>query len=488
MSILEADVVVIGSGITGCMIARELSRYRVSIILLEKGSDVAQGSSRANTAIIHAGYDADPRTWKGKLNAKGNAMYRQLAEELDVHFSQIGSLVVALEESEIPILEDLMKRGRENGVKGLEIVNREWLLRREPNLNPKALAALWAPTAGIICPYEMVIALAENAVANGVRFLRETPAAGIVVEDGQVRGVMTNRGFIRTGFVVNAAGLYADEIAKMAGDDSFRIIPRKGEYHVLDKRMGDLVRTVLFPVPTKISKGVVVTPTVDGNVLVGPDARDVDDKEDVSTTPEGLAGVMREARRLIPDIPVREAITQYAGLRAVATGDDFIIGPSERVRGFFNAAGIQSPGLSSAPAIAEVIIDMLRDTGLRLVPRPDFNPVRKGIRRFSQLSMSERAKAVWRNPDYGQIICRCELVTKAEIVEAIRRSPGATTIDGIKMRTRAGMGRCQGGFCGPRVLAILSQELRIPPEKVTKNGGSSYILNCKTKEPLLYIK
>ena len=482
MGRLQGDVVVIGAGITGASIARELSRYKLKVFLVEKEADVACGSTKANTAIVHAGYDAQPGTWKAKLNVMGAARFDTMCLELGVRFNKTGTLVVALEEDQLPQLHILRERGHTNGVRDLEIIGRDELLRREPNINPKAVAALWAPTAGITCPWELTIALVENAVDNGVTLLLNAEVVAIdSVDDRAALCVRTTSVSIETRFVVNAAGLYSDAVAHMVGQDDFRIAPRKGEYYVYDKRFGSMVRCPLFPVPTAVSKGILVTNTIDGNLMIGPNAQDVDDKEDVETTWAGLSDVLGEALDMVPALPVTEPITNFAGLRAIAKpGNDFILGPAPGVPRFINATGIQSPGLTAAPAIAEVVRDLLHDADLELEEKPDFNPYRSPVPRFSALSHSQQSALIRENPNYGRIVCRCETVTEAEVKMAIHGPIPCTTTDGIKRRTRAGMGRCQAGFCTPRVVDILAKELGITFDEVTKRGPSTNLLLART--------
>ncbi len=478
----DFEVLVVGAGIVGTMIARDLSRYRVNAALLEREPDVAVGSTKANSAIVHAGFDPEPGTLKASLNVRGTALYPRVTADLGVEFSQTGSLVVAVNQDEVPTLETLLERGRRNGVSGLEILKRERLLSIEPNLNRASVAALFAPTAGITCPFRLAIAAAENAAANGVALFRGCPVTGVLVERGAVRGVTTPLGEFSCDYLVNAAGLHADEVARMAGDDSLEIRPRRGQYHVLDKTAHDLVGRVIFPVPSKVSKGIVVTPTVDGNILIGPNAEDISSKEDTTTTRSGLEDVVSGAIRLVP--AVRDAlppITQYSGLRAVEKSGDFVIGQSVAVRGLINVAGIQSPGLSAAPAIAEMVVEILRDAGLKTPPNPGFIPERKRPWRFTGASDDDRNLAVHKCGDCGHIVCRCESVTRGEILAALKGPVGALTLDGIKRRTRAGMGRCQGGFCSSAVLEILSRELKKPIQEITKCGRGSAILFGKTK-------
>lgn len=480
---LTADCVVIGAGVVGTGIARELSRYHLRVVLVEREADVSWGTTKANTALVHAGYDADPGSWKAKLNVRGNALYPKVTAELGVAYRNTGSLVVATAEDQVDHLRKLLERGKANGVPGLEIIDRDRILQLEPNIGSDAIAALWAPTGGITCPWELAIAYAENAVENGVELLLSSPVTSIDVEDGRAVRVNTPNAIIDTSYVVNAAGLYADAIANMVGQHDFSIAPRKGEYYLLDKRAGYLANRPLFPVPTAHSKGIVVTPTADGNLLVGPNSNLIDDKADLATTGVGLDEVITGARKLIAGIPVRENITNFAGLRATAVpSNDFVIGPAPGVPNFINAAGIQSPGLSAAPAIAEEIVKILGEAGLKLEAKPDFNPIRKRPAHFGEMNAEERSAAVASDSKWGHIICRCESVTEAEIVESLHRKVPCTTVDGVKFRTRAGMGRCQGGFCGPRVVAIIARELGIPAEEVTKKGGASHVLVGESKQ------
>lgn len=482
MERLKADVVVIGAGVTGTAVARELARYQLKVFLVEKHPDVACGCTKANTAIVHAGYDATPGTWKAKLNVRGAAVYPQVCRELEVEFKPTGSLVVALAEDQVPHLYELLNRGYVNGVPDLKVIGRDELLAKEPYVNPKAVAALWAPTAGLVNPWGLAIAQAENAAENGVEVLLGAPVVGIDVTDGLVTAVQTPDVIIETRYVVNAGGRYSDEIARMVGQDDFRIVPRKGEYYVFDKRFGYMANCPLFPVPTAISKGILVTPSVDKNLLIGPNAQDQEDKEDLDTTAEGLQEVLSEALTMMPDLPVKDAITNFAGLRAVARpSNDFVLGPAPGVPNFINAAGIQSPGLTSAPAVAEVVRDYLQMAGLELKGKKKFNPFRKGIVTFRDKSHEEQARLIQEDPRYGQIVCRCETVTEAEIVQALNRPISCTTIDGVKRRTRAGMGRCQAGFCTPRVVEIMARELGLSWDEITKKGGASRLLLGQTK-------
>ncbi len=481
----KTEVLIIGGGVTGTAIARELSKYKLDVMLVEKENDVATGGpSKANTAIIHSGHNADSNKLKGKLNVKGNKMYGKLTDELSVPFERNGALVVAIDEKDIPTLESILENGKRNGVAGLEIVKGDRLFELEPKINPEAVAALYAPTSGIVCPYELTVALAENAAQNGVEVLLDAEVKDIEVAD-DCKIVKTKQGDIKADIVINAAGLYSDKVAKMVGIDYFEITPRKGEYYVYDKRLGSEINHTIFPVPTKVTKGIVVTPTVDDNLIIGPNAQELDDKEDISTTRAGLDEVFEGSLKMFPHLTLRGVINEFSGLRpAYKETGDFIIGATE-VDGFINAAGIQSPGLSSAPAIAEMVRGIVADEIGELKEKEDFDPYRTAPVRFRELSAEEQAEVIEDNPEYGEIVCRCETVTKGEILDAIRRPVGARTVRGVRRRTRAGMGRCQGGFCGPKVVKILAEELGVSPTEIKEDRGESNILVEEAKESLL---
>ena len=487
---MKTDVVIIGGGVIGTAIARELSRFNINIILLEKEDDVAMGTSKGNSGIIHAGYNADFRTLKGQLNIKSNSRFDKLCQDLKVRFKRIGSLVVGFTEEDLKKLRELKKNGKKNGLKNLEIITGDRLFGLEPNLNPQVKYALYAPSAGIISPYKFTIALADNAVINGVKVLLETEAKDIRIEEKQVCGVVTDRGLIEARVIINAAGLYADEIAKTAGD-SFKISPLKGEYQLFDKQWGNLVNHILFPIPTKLSKGILVTPTVHGNLLIGPNSCRVKEKDDLSTTKAGIKEVHTGARKLIPYLPHQDLINSFAGLRADIEGrDDFVIEASKKIRGFINVAGIESPGLSSAPAIAEMVSGILKEVAQEISPQLELNYKDDFIETLPEQpkfadyldKTGEWQEIVEKDADYGEIICRCEKVSKGEMLGAIHQPVPARSLDAIKRRVRAGMGRCQGGFCSPKVLKILSEELKISTLSITKKGKSSEILKTKTKD------
>ena len=474
------DVIIVGAGVVGCFIARVLSRYKLRVLLLERGADVCSGSSKANTGIVHAGYDAKPGTLKASLNVIGNRMYDQICADLDVPFQRCGTYVVALTDQDLRTIDELYHRGLQNGVSGMRLISGAEMRHIEPLINQQTKGALYAATGGIVDPFLLTIAAAENAVANGVHLQLETTVTGFMQQDSKIIGVKTNRGQFSSHFVINAAGLYADDLMSKAGLRNFSITPRKGEYYVFDREKSQ-VRTVLFPCPTPISKGILVTPTAHGNTLIGPNAVNIDDKEDVSVTPQGLEEVFTGAQRLVPALDRRDVIAVFAGLRASGSTGDFVIEASQEARGLLNVAGIESPGLTAAPAIAELVLDLLRECGLELQEKRDYNPIRRAPPCFSELSRREQEALIESDARYGRIVCRCENVTEGEIVAAIHAPVPARTYDALKRRTRLGTGRCQGGFDTPRVIAILARELGIPPTAVTKKGTGSELVVRETK-------
>ena len=473
------DVVIIGAGVTGCAIARFLSAYRGSFCVLERSEDVCTGTSKANSAIIHAGFDAAHGSLMAKYNLLGNRMYPELAKELDFDYKNNGSLVLALHEEDIHKLEALMENGRKNGVEKLEIVGRERLKELEPAVGHVPVAALYAPTAGIICPFGATIAFAENACTNGVEFRFDTEVKGLSPaedENGESFWVIqTAQGVIHSRCVVNAAGVYSDVLHNMVSADKIHITPRRGDYLLLDRKTGGYVRHTVFQVPGKFGKGVLVSPTVHGNTIIGPTAEDIDDKEGVETTSEGFDDLMEKAGFAFDDLPLREVITSFAGLRAHEARHDFILGEVKDAPGFFDCAGIESPGLTAAPAIGKEIAGQLADK-LGLDANPDFVGTRKGCLDAKRLPLDEIAVLVKEKPEYGRIVCRCEQVSEGAIIDAIRRPLGARSLDGVKRRVRAGMGRCQGGFCSPRIMDILAREWGVDPADITKAGGHSSVI------------
>ena len=477
---MKYDVAVIGAGVVGSLITRELSRYNVKIALLERCNDCAMGATKANSAIVHAGFDAVPGTLKAKLNVRGVELMKDFCRELNVPLKNNGALVVAFSEGEIPHLQKLLERGVANGVPGLRIIDRAELKEIEPNIGDTAVAALVAPTSSIVCPYELTIAGVENAVTNGAEFIRNCEVKNIEFNNDEFV-LDTTQGEIKATYVINAAGVHSGKIAKLIGDDSIEIVVRHGDYYLLDKSQGSLANYTIFQCPTEMGKGVLVSPTVDGNLIVGPSANDIDDGDDVATTPEGLSGIYTAATKSVPAVSLRNAITSFSGNRAHPVTDDFIIGSSKANKNFINAAGIESPGLSSSPAIAQMIVDIMNDLTGGMEKKADFDPIRPEPVRFRHLSTEQRAELISKNKAYGRIICRCETITEGEILDAIHAPAGARDVDGVKRRTRAGMGRCQGGFCGSKVVEILARELGVPMNEITKFGGESKIMYDRTK-------
>jgi len=480
------DVAIIGAGVIGSAIARELSRYQVNACVIEREEDVCCGTSKANSAIIHAGFDATPGTLKAKLNVRGNELMEQLSKDLDIPFKRNGSLVVCTKDQDRNGLTALLEKGEKNGVPGLRILEREELIALEPNLSDDVTCALLAPTGGIVCPFHMTMAFAENAYTNGVAFFLNTNVTGINKTDDKfvIETMHTDTKqpeTIEAKVVINAAGVYSDTFNNMVSAHKLHITARKGEYCLLDKDAGNHVSHTIFQLPSKMGKGVLVSPTVHGNLLVGPTAVDVEDKEAVNTTQEGLDSLAGTASLSVKNVPMRQVITSFAGLRAHEDGGDFVIGEAEDVKGFINAAGVESPGLSSAPAIGEMVAELVRDM-LSLQEKADFVSTRKGILHPEELTLEERNQLIKEQPAYGNIICRCEMITEGEILDAIHRPLGARSLDGVKRRTRAGMGRCQAGFCSPRTMEILEREVPMSIYDITKNGVDGAIVIGRNKE------
>lgn len=473
------DCVVIGAGVVGGLVARELTKYELSVCMVEKAADVAMGATRANSAIVHAGFDAKEGTLKAKLNVRGSEMMEDICAQLGVKYKRNGSLVVGFNEDDASTLRSLIERGKTNGVKGLSFLEGDEVFSLEPNIGKDVTCALRAQTGAIVCPYELCMAAVGNAMDNGAE-LRLNFDVKKIDESNGVYTVSSGNDSVEARVVINCAGVYADEVAKMIGDDSFSIRPRRGEYMLLDKECGSLVGHTVFRCPSKMGKGVLVTPTVDGNLLLGPTAEDIDDKTDTSTTSEGLARVALLAQNQVSGINLGKVITSFTGLRATGSTGDFII--DSKRRGFINCAGIESPGLTSAPAIAEYVVGMLKESGIELKEKSDFNGVRRPMHYFRELSIDKKNEIIKNNPEYAHVICRCETVTAGEIIEAIRTNPRPTDIDGIKRRTRASMGRCQGGFCTPYMVEILAREMGVSVTDITKFGGESYINVSKTEK------
>lgn len=473
------DVAVIGAGVVGALVARELSRYEIRCCVLERCSDVAMGATRANSAIVHAGFDAKEGSLKARLNVRGSEMMEDVARELGVKYKRNGSLVVGFDEEDERTLLELLRRGEKNGVRGLRLIYGDEIRELEKNIGDGVTVALHAPTGAIICPYELCMAAIGNAMDNGTELYTSYEVTKIKKEDGKYSIESRDGRTVSARYVINCAGIYSDDVADMAGCGGFSVTARRGEYMLLDKECGGLVSHTVFRCPSLMGKGVLVTPTVDGNLLLGPTAENIDDKEDTRTTPEGLAKLSALATEQVKNIPLRSVITSFTGLRATGSTGDFIINEHD---GFVNCAGIESPGLSSAPAIAEYVCELLSAAGAPLVPKKSFNPTRRAMHYFREADIDTKNEIIKEHPEYAHVICRCETVTEGEILEAIRTNPKPHDVDGVKRRTRASMGRCQGGFCTPYIVELLSRELGIPYERVTKFGGESYINVGRTKE------
>lgn len=476
------DVVIIGAGVTGSAIARELSRYQYKTIVLDKNSDVCEGTSKANSGIVHAGFDNEPGSVMAKMNVRGNAMMEQLSKDLDFSFKRNGSLVLCFDEKDMDKLEHLLEKGKKNGVPGIRIISKEEVKKMEPNVTDDMVAALYAPSGGIVCPFGLTIAMAENACENGVEFQLNTEVVHITAKDGGYV-LETSKGTFESRIVINAAGVYADKFHNMVSDEKITIIPRKGEYCLMDKKVGDYVSSTIFQLPTIYGKGVLITPTVHGNLLTGPTAVDIEDKENTQTTADGLADLLKRVAVSVPAVPTRQIITSFTGLRAHWTEHEFIIKEVDGAPGFIDVAGIESPGLSSSPAIGEYVAELVQGI-YPMEKKADFKAERKGIPNVAEASFAERQELIKKNPAYANVVCRCEVVTEGEIMDAIHRPLGATTLDGIKRRTRAGMGRCQSGFCVPKTVEILARELGKDVSEITKSGEGSNYLTGYNKEDI----
>lgn len=479
------DVAIIGAGIAGSAVARQLSRYDLKIVVLEKGVEVCQGTTKANSAIVHGGFDAKEGTLKAKLNVLGCKMYPSICKELSVEYKNNGSLVLAFNENDMKHIHELYERGLKNGAKDIEIINGEKVKEIEPNVNDDVVGALWCKSSGIVCPFNLNIALMENAITNGVKLRLESEVLDIKKIEDNCFEIKTKKEIIKSKYIINAAGVYSDKINNLIGGNEFYIIPRKGEYKVLDKSEGYKASHTLFTCPTEKGKGVLVTKTVHGNLLVGPNAKVVE-KDDITTSKSGLKEIMDGGRKSIPNIDFSKTITSFAGVRATPNTGDFMIFKSKVAKGFINVAGIESPGLASAPAIALYVEDLLKEImyedNKKLELNKSFNPIRLKNKAFMEMSLEEQKEILNKDERYKTIICRCENITEGEIVDAINRPCGAKTVDGVKRRVRPGMGRCQGGFCGPKVVEILARELNITPQEVLKDYENSKMLVGKAKE------
>lgn len=470
------DVIIIGAGVIGASVARELSRYKAKVLVLDKENDVGNVTSMANSAIVHSGYDPKPGTNKAKYNVLGNSMYDLLTKELDVEFKRIGSLTCATNEEELKTIESFVSRAKENGVE-VKLLDKEETKKIEPFISEEVVGSLYAPSAGIINPFELCVALCENAIDNGVELLLNEEVVDISKLANKYV-VKTKNNEFEAKVVVNAAGLFSDEIAKLVGDNTFKITPRKGEYFVLDHFEKPFVSHVIFPTPSEKGKGILVTPTTHNNYLVGPSSEFVDDKDDLATDKLTLDNIKVNASKLVKNIPFGYVIRQFSGLRATASTHDFVINEKD---GFVNLGGIESPGLASAPAIAKEAVRLVNGV-LNLEENKEFNPFRRKVIRLKKMSAEERNDLIKKDPSFGHIICRCEAISEGEVVDCIRRNAGARTVKGVKKRCRPGFGKCQGGFCEPLVVEILARELNLDPMSVRYDSKSSYIIQSETKE------
>jgi len=486
------DVIIIGGGVVGCMTARFLSRFQLKILLIEKDEDIGSGTSAANTALVHPGYDPVSGSLKATLNVAAVPMWQQLASELNFAYENCGDYVVAIGEDELPKLDALYQRGIRNGVPGMRMLSAEEMREREPLINPLVSGALFAETGAMCDPFGVTLAAAENAVMNGVTILRETAFENFIFDGKCVKGIQTNRGDFSCRWAINSAGLYSDMVMHQAGvRPEFHITPRKGEYLIIDRAEFQL-KSVYFPVPTSVSKGILATATVHGNTVLGPTALDQEDKTDKTNTPEGLAEVLAGGKKLVPVVDVRHVIAIFAGLRAggnapcetpgVSYNQDFIVEIPRGMQGLVNMGGIDSPGLSSSPAIARRVVDLMKDAGEDLQVKKDWNPIRPARPQFRHMTHDQRQRVIEKDDRYGRVVCRCENVTEGEIVAEIHSPVPARSYDGIKRRTWLGTGRCQGGFDMPRVTHILARELGISELEVSKKGAATRFLLRTTKD------
>lgn len=473
------DVAIIGAGVIGATIFRELTKYNVNVVIIDKENDVSMGTSKANSAIVHAGFDPEYGTLMAKYNAKGSLMFEDLCKDLSVPYKNNGSLIIGFNEDDMENIKELYENGCKIGVKGLKILNRSEVLEKEKNLSNSLLGALYAPTSGVVGPFEFTIALIENAVLNGGQIKLKSEV--LKIEKDKTFKITTSKGeLIESRYIINAAGVHGDTIHNLIAEETFKIIPVKGEYYVLDKKQGDLVSHTIFQCPSKLGKGILVTPTVHGNILVGPNFQEAKNKKNISTTSEGLEFIKTTAMKTTEKINFSDCIRNFTGLRAVSDRDDFILEEVDSVKGFIDVAGMKSPGLSCSPAIALDVVKILELSGLKLTENKKFNPIRKQTW-FMGLSKEEKDEIIKKDSRYGRIICRCENITEGEIIEVIKNCFGTITLDGVKRRCRPGMGRCQGGFCGPLVQEIIARELNINIEEVLLEKDNSYILVSKTK-------
>ena len=479
---LKTDVVVIGAGAVGCAIARELSKYDIRVVVVDKNEDIGGDASKSNSAIIHTGYDAAPSTLESQLVVAANPMYDEIVKDLDVPFKRIGAILPAITQEQFEQLPAIKAKAFKNRVYDVEYKSGKELLEMEPNLNPGVKGGLYIPRESIIDPFILVQALAENANANGVEFLLNAKVTDIKTENGKIKSVVTTKGEIETTYVINSAGLYCDDIAEMVGKADYKVVARKGQFYILDKNTSCQVNQIVLPIPTKITKGKLMCPTIHGNMLVGPTAEDQPSKVDKSTSAEGLASIATDVRNLVPNVNLRDTITQYSGLRPNRNPEGLNVDVYEDLYGYINLSGVRSTGLTLSVAMGKYVVQKMLEIGAEMVLKENFIKTRKGIVKFSEQTREKQVELIQENPLYGNVICRCETVTEAEIVQAINRPLGARSVDAVKRRVRAGMGRCQGGFCGPKVIEILARELGLEASEINKNNEGSYMVTGKTRE------
>lgn len=478
---ITTDILVIGAGAVGCAIARELTKYKHKVLVVDKNEDVGGDASKSNSAIIHTGYDASPGTLESQLVVAANPMYEKLCADMDVPFAKTGAILPAFNDEQFQQLPALKEKAFNNRVYDVEYLTGEQLLEMEPNLNPEVKGGLYIPRESLIDTFQLVIAYAENAQQNGADFLLGTKVTGIITENGRVVGAKTSSGEIRATYIINAAGLYCDEIAAMVGKADYKVNPRKGQFYILDKNTSCKVNHIVLPIPTKQTKGKLMTPTIHGNMLVGPTAEDSDDKNDYNTTAEGLASVEEDVRRLVPNVNLRDTITQYCGLRPNREPQGLNVDTYEDVKNYVNLSGVRSTGLTASAALGKYVTQVLINIGMPVDFNLNFNPIRKGIPRFNEATREEQDELVKKDSHYGRVICRCETITEGEIIAAIHRPIPARSLDAVKRRLRAGMGRCQGGFCAPKVIEILARELGVTTDEINKQQPGSFMITGKVR-------
>ncbi len=477
----KAKAVVIGAGAVGCAIARELSKYCIDVVVVEKNEDVGGDASKSNSAIIHTGYDAAPGTLESQLVVAANPMYDELTHALDVPFKRVGAILPAITDEQFEKLPEIKEKAFKNHVYDVEFKSGKELLEMEPNLNPEVKGGLYIPRESLIDPFIYVQALAENAYANGVEFMLNTKVVDIKTENGAVKSVVTTKGEIAADYVINSAGLYCDEIAQMVGKADYKVVARKGQFYILDKNTSCQVERIVLPIPTKVTKGKLMCPTIHGNMLVGPTAEDQPSKEDKSTSTEGLDSIAADVRNLVPNVNLRDTITQYSGLRPNRNPEGLHFDMYDDLAGYINLSGVRSTGLTLSVSMGKYVVGQMLMSGAELTLKDNFIATRKGIIKFSEQTREVQDRLIKENPLYGNVICRCETITEAEILDAIHRPLGARSVDAVKRRVRAGMGRCQAGFCGPKVIEILARELGVSTDKINKNNDGSYMVTGTTR-------